>query len=93
MLKVKLTSSVLKQTLLGNPGAVHMRTVLQNMNAQVKEKLQKLFNSAYFIRKENLAFAKFPQLCKLQMKNGVDLGKRTLMIIVAKNSSKPFHQL
>ena len=30
------------------------------MNAQVKEKLQKLFNRAFFIRK-------VPQLCKLQM--------------------------
>ena len=53
-----------------NPGATPMRTVLRNMNAQNKEELQKLFNSAYFISKENSAFAKFPQLCKLQMKNG-----------------------
>ena len=45
-----------KQTLLGKkPGAAPMRTVLQNMNAQVQEKLQKRFNSAYFISKENLA--------------------------------------
>ena len=36
-----------KQTLLGKkPGAAPMRTVLQNMNVQVQEKLQKLFNSA-----------------------------------------------
>ena len=61
-----------------NPGAAPMRTVLRNMNAQVNEKLQKLFRSAYFISKENLAFAKFPQLCKLQMKNGVDLGETYL---------------
>ena len=40
------------------------------MTAQINEKLNKLFNSAYFISKENLAFAKFPELCKLQMKNG-----------------------
>ena len=61
-----------------NPGAAPMRTVLRNMNAQVNEKLQKLFNSNYFISRENLAFARFPQLCKLQMKNGVDLGERNL---------------
>ena len=61
-----------------NPGAAPMRTVLRNMNAQVNEKLQKLFNSNYFISQENLAFARFPQLCKLQMKNGVDLGERNL---------------
>ena len=61
-----------------NPGAASMRTVLRNMNAQVNEKLQKLFNSACFTGKENLAFAKFPQLCKLQMKNDVDLGETYL---------------
>ena len=32
-----------------------MRTVLRNMYVQVQEKLQKRFNSAYFISKENLA--------------------------------------
>ena len=63
MLKVKLTSSVLKQTLLGkNQGAAPMRTVLRNMNAQVKEKLQKLFNSAYFISKENLALTEWIEM-------------------------------
>ena len=36
-----------------NLGAAPMRTALRNMNAQVNEKLQKLFNSAYFIGKEN----------------------------------------
>ena len=34
-----------------NPGAAPMRTVLRNMSAQVNEKLQKLFNSTYFIGK------------------------------------------
>ena len=61
-----------------NLGAAPMRTALRNMNAQVNEKLQKLFNSACFTGKENLAFAKFPQQCKLQMKNGVDLGETYL---------------
>jgi len=48
------------------------------MNSQIQEKLTKLFNSAYFISKENLAFAKLPELCKLQMKNGLDLGETYL---------------
>ena len=48
------------------------------MYEQVNEKLQKLFNSAYFIGKENLAFAKFPQLRKLQKKNGLNLGETYL---------------
>lgn len=55
-----------------------MGRVLRNMNSQIQEKLTKLFNSAYFISKENLAFAKFPELCKLQMKNGLDLGETYL---------------
>ena len=56
-----------------NPAAAPMGIALRNMNAQVKEKLRKLFNTSYFVSKENLAFAKVLQLCKLQMKNGLDL--------------------
>ena len=55
-----------------------MGRVLRNMNSQIQEKLTKLFNRAYFISKENLAFAKFPELCKFQMKNGLDLGETYL---------------
>ena len=61
-----------------NPEAAPMWRVLRNMNSQIQEKLTKLFNSAYFISKENLAFAKFPELCKVQMKNGLDLGETYL---------------
>ena len=61
-----------------NPAAAPMGIALRNMNAQVKEKLRKLLNSSYFVSKENLAFAKFPQLYKLQMKNGLDLGETYL---------------
>ena len=61
-----------------NPDAAPLGILLRNLTAQINEKLSKLFNSAYFISKENLAFAKFPELCKLQMKNGVDLGETYL---------------
>ena len=61
-----------------NPETALMGILLRNMNSQIQEKLMKLFNSAYFISKENLAFAKFPELCKLQMKNGLDLGETYL---------------
>ena len=61
-----------------NPEAAPMWRVLRNMNSQIQEKLTKLFNGAYFISKENLAFAKFPELCKLQMKNCLDLGETYL---------------
>ena len=43
-----------------------------------QEKLIKLFNTACFISKDNLSFAKFPELYRLQMKNGLDLGETYL---------------
>ena len=50
-----------------------------NMNSQTQEKLINIFNTAYFISKENFSFAKFPELsCRLQMKNGLDLGETYL---------------
>ena len=61
-----------------NQDAAPMWRVLRNMNSQTQEKLIKLFNTAYFISKENLSFAKFQELCKLQMKNGLDLGETYL---------------
>ena len=61
-----------------NPDAAPMDRALRNMNSQTQEKLRKLFNTAYFISKENLSFAKFPELCKLQMKNGLELGETYL---------------
>ena len=35
--------------------------------------LRKLFRTAYYVAKEEIAFAKFPGLCKLQIANGIDL--------------------
>ena len=61
-----------------NPAAAPIGRVLRNMSAEVQEKLGMLFNTAYFVGKENLAFSKFPELCKLQMKNGLDLGETYL---------------
>ena len=50
-----------------------------NMNSLTQEKLIKLFNTAYFINKENFSFAKFPELsCRLQMTNGLDQGETYL---------------
>lgn len=58
-----------------HPDAAPMGRALRNFNSQTQEKLRKLLDSAYFISKENLSFAKFPDLCKLQMKNGLELGE------------------
>ena len=41
-----------------NPEAAPMGTLLRNMNSQIQEKLMKLFNSTYFISKENLAWSR-----------------------------------
>ena len=36
--------------------------------------MRHLFNTAYFVAQEELAFMKFEQLCSLQTLNGVDIG-------------------
>lgn len=48
---------------------------LRNMECAVQEKLIKLFNTAYFVAKEEMPFSSFKGLCGLQIKNDVELGK------------------
>ena len=47
---------------------------LRNMESAVQGKLMKLFNTAYFVAKEEMPFSSFKSLCELQIKNDVDLG-------------------
>ena len=42
------------------------------LDKTTKQALQKKFEIAYFISKENLAFTKIPSLCELQAKHGVE---------------------
>ena len=51
------------------------RSGLRNMECAVQEKLIKLFNTAYFVAKEEMPFSSFKGLCGLQIKNDVELGK------------------
>ena len=51
---------------------------LRNLNAMTEEKLVKLFNTAYYIAKNERPFSDFNQLCMLQVKNGVTLGETYL---------------
>ena len=39
-----------------------------------KDRLRKKFNVAYFMAREKLSFHKYPQICELEVKHGVDLG-------------------
>jgi hypothetical protein len=50
-----------------------MAQTVTKMNKEKFEVLRKLFRTAYYVAKEEIALAKFPGLCKLQIANGVDL--------------------
>ena len=58
---------------------------LRNMECAVQEKLIKLFNTAYFVAKEEMPFSSFKGLCGLQIKNDVELGKTYLNDHACKN--------
>ena len=47
---------------------------------ETKARLHKLFNTAFYIARENLTFSKFKGKCNLQEKNGRDFGPRTRTI-------------
>lgn len=47
---------------------------LCTLDKKSKQTLQRKFDLAYFICKENLAFTKMAPLCELQAKHGIDLG-------------------
>ena len=57
------------------PRSAPMNVLVRNMEAGVREKMVKLFNIAFFVAKEEIAFAKFPSLCALHIKNDVELGQ------------------
>ena len=52
-----------------------MDVVMRNIHDSHREVLRQLFNTAYFILKEEMPFASFPSLLLLQKKNGSDLRK------------------
>ena len=47
---------------------------IRRMEQAQREKMTVLFNTAYFIFKEELPFTAFPSILSLQRKNGVDTG-------------------
>ena len=55
---------------------IHIRT--RSLNKKNLDKLEKLFNTTYYIAKSGRPFSDFNQLCILQVKNGVTLGETYL---------------
>ncbi len=55
------------------PKTMPMAMIASKMNKEKFEVLRKLFRTAYYVAKKEIALAKFPGLCKLQIANGVDL--------------------
>ena len=56
--------------------SIHIRT--RSLNKKNLDKLEKLFNTTYYIAKSGRPFSDFNQLCILQVKNGVTLGETYL---------------
>ncbi|XP_032997999.1 zinc finger protein 862-like [Lacerta agilis] len=57
------------------PQSVPTVQELRTMDSSLHSNLEKLFNTAYFIVKENYSFDDFPALCALQKKNGLIVGE------------------
>ena len=47
---------------------------LSKLPAEEKGKLRKKFDIAYFVATEKLLFMKYPGICELEARHGVDLG-------------------
>ncbi|CAH1264085.1 ZNF862 [Branchiostoma lanceolatum] len=58
-----------------NPEQAPIRRALQHLNNAVEDKMIKLFNTAYYVAREEAPFTSFPKLVGLQVKNGQALGE------------------
>lgn len=47
---------------------------LSTLSSDEKERLRKKFDIAYFVAREKLSFRKYPAICELEAKHGIDLG-------------------
>lgn len=56
-----------------NKMSTPMMRAMKALDADLLLNMQKLFNTAYVVAKENYAFEDFPMLCALQKKNGIKL--------------------
>ena len=66
------------QEVIENPSSSSMAKSAKNIDVKNFEVYEKLMNTAYFIASEGEPFTKYPRLCILQEKNGVNMGKNYL---------------
>jgi len=59
---------------------------LETLSEEEHKKLRMKFNTAYFVAVEQMAYQKYPKICELQLKHGVNLGTSYLN----ENSAKEF---
>ena len=52
------------------------KAVFSKRDQETEARLHKLFNTAFYIASEDLAFSKFKGLCNLEEKNGLDFGSQ-----------------
>ena len=57
-----------------NPQLAPLPRALLSMSEEISQKMERLFDIAYFVSKREMPFTTFPHLCKLEMKHGVELG-------------------
>lgn len=51
-----------------------VKTMIKKLDVKTQDIMAALFNTAFYVAKENIAFSKFGSLCLLQNKNKLDLG-------------------
>ena len=59
---------------LGVASYAPIAQALSKLPEEEKGKLRKKFDSAYFVATEKLPFTKYPGICELEVRHGVDLG-------------------
>ena len=68
-----------------NPRLASLPQVLWTVSQDVAQKMERLFDLAYFVAKREMPFTSFPHLCHLEMKHGVDLGSTYINDKACKN--------
>ena len=68
-----------------NPRLASLPQVLLTMSQDVAQKMDGLFDIAYFVAKREMPFTSFPHLCHLEMKHRVDLGSTNINDKACKN--------
>ena len=75
---VKHQTCIDRKKALENPGGTNYAKSSRKADEKNSEVYEKLFNTAYYVASENEPFAKFPKLCALQTKNGLNFGTNYL---------------